>query len=76
MPDVSDTISTTALDGVQRASVDGRSVDSVPLPDLIEADKYLKGLAAVTDPSTNGGPKTGWRGVRMGRAIPPGASPT
>lgn len=75
MPDLTPQIEDLATDGVQSASVDGRSVTAVPLDQLIEADKYLKSLEAVEDPSPSGGPKSAWRGLRMGRAIPPGAGP-
>jgi len=48
VPDISDTIETTATDGVQRASVDGRSVDAVPIPDLVRADQYVSGKTAAS----------------------------
>lgn len=51
MADIIDTIQTTAEDGIQRAAVDGRSADAVPIPDLIAADKYIGGSSAKSRPA-------------------------
>lgn len=68
MPDISDTIETTASDGVQSASADGRSVTAVPLPDLIQADKYLAGKTAAEGTNDNGGPRSLWTRLRPAKA--------
>lgn len=73
MPDLTDTIASEAELPLKSES-DGQSAEGQPLPDLIKADKYLKGADAVTGTNANGGPKSAWRGVRMARAVPPGAT--
>lgn len=55
------------------ATVDGQSASQHPLPDQIQAREYAKQEEAAAGTNTNGGPRSGWRGVRMGRAIPPGS---
>lgn len=57
----------------QSATVDGRTAEQVPIPDQIAAAEYAKQAAAGSGTNAAGGPKSGWRGVRMGRAIPPGS---
>lgn len=59
--------------GAAEFNGDGVAVKAVPIPDQIAADKYAKAGAGVAGSNSAGGPKSGWRGVRMGRAIPPGA---
>lgn len=68
MPDLTDTIQETA-EGAAEFSTDGQTAKAHSLPDLIEADKYLKG-------TTNAGPN-GSAGnlLRAARIIPPGAGP-
>ena len=46
MGTIRDAIDGLATTGVQRAAVDGQSVDAVPIRDLIEADKYRAANAA------------------------------
>lgn len=72
MPDISDTIEQTAIDGVQSATADGQTVVAVPLPDQIAADKYLKAKTAVTGTNPSGGPVSGWNTLRPARYVPPG----
>jgi hypothetical protein len=69
LPDISDTIETTATDGVQSASADGRSVAAVPIPDLIAAKQFTAGEAAVADTNENGGPRSLWNRLRPGKAV-------
>lgn len=57
------------------AAGDGQSATSHPLPDLIEADKYLKAKRAITGTNANGGPKTAFGMLGVARIIPPGAGP-
>lgn len=72
MPDLSDTIQEVAETGIQSAAVDGRSSTGIPLPDLIQADKYLADKAAQATAVT--GSRSAWGGTRMARAVPPGAT--
>jgi hypothetical protein len=55
-----------AATSAQSMNVDGLTVQAVPVPDLIEADRY----ARAKDASQR---KLG--GIRLGRFIPPGAAP-
>ena len=43
---IADRIEKDAIDGVQRVSVDGTSVDSMPIADRIMADEYIARKAA------------------------------
>ena len=72
MPDLSETIAQVAAEPKQ-AEADGQSAENQPLPDLIEADKYLAGKAAVGGLNSAGGPRSAWRGLRAARGVPPGA---
>ncbi len=68
-----DAAATLAEEGVQSATVDGRSATAIdPLKqihvaDAIQAREILAGINA------NGGPKSGWGMCRPARAVPPGA---
>lgn len=73
MADLTDTIE-DAAQTPESASQDGLSATARPLPDLIETDKYLKGQAALTGNNSNGGPRSGWGGLRPARAVLPGGS--
>lgn len=53
---------------------DSGSATAQPLPDLIEADKYLKGQQALAGANANGGKKSGWGKLRMAKVQNPGAS--
>ena len=64
-----------AANSPQSASVDGRSATAVSISEQIKAAEYLKSAEAAEETNTSGGPRSGWRGVRMGRAVPPGAGP-
>jgi len=66
--DIADKIETTA-EGPRRVRTDAGEVESQPIPDLIEADKYLASRTAV-DAGTN---RT-HRGLRFNRLNPPGTS--
>lgn len=72
MADLTTTITQVAGEP-QSATSDGQSATAQPLPDLIEADRYLKGTSAVTGTNPQGGPRSGWGSLRMARVIPPGA---
>lgn len=63
MADLSETIETAATKP-QKASSPAGSVEMPPLPDVIAADKYLKGQTAQTKAS---------RGMRLSQIIPPGS---
>ena len=65
-PDLTDTIQTSA-EGPAKVVSDGLEVDSQPIPDLIEADRYLKGEAAMK------GGGSGWNCLRPARVVPPAA---
>lgn len=67
MPDLTDDIEAAAAEPLS-ASVDGQQAAAHPLPDLIAADKYLKGATALTGENGNGGQKSGWRNLRMARS--------
>jgi hypothetical protein len=72
MPDLSAQIEQVAAEPLTVVT-DGQTATEHNLKDLIEADKYLKGIDAA-DPDV-GGTKSGWGKVRMARAVPPGAGP-
>lgn len=64
MPDLSETIEAVAADPLKAAS-DGQSAEQHPLPDLIEADRYLAAKAAAAAKGS---------GLRFTKLVPPGAS--
>jgi len=70
--DLSDTIEQVAGEPAKAQGGAG-SAESHPLPDLIAADKHLAAKAATAGTNSAGGPRSGWRGLRPGRVIPPGA---
>jgi hypothetical protein len=63
MPDLSDDIETNAANP-KRVTVAGETAEQQPLPDQIEADKYLKRNTAAA--------RTGLP-IRLGKIRPPGA---
>lgn len=65
MADLSDNIE-EAAQGPKHVQTDAGSIDAQSLPDLIAADKYLKGQKAVSG-------KSGWGALRPTRVIPPGS---
>ena len=65
MADLSDTIEDAASDP-QSATIDGRSVTSRPIKDLIDADRYLAEKVATQSTTTR-------LGVRFFNTSPPGA---
>jgi hypothetical protein len=71
MADLTDTIEDAAATPAAAAQ-DGLSATARSIPDLITADKYLKGTAAATDTNANGGPRSGWSMLRTARATPGG----
>lgn len=72
MPNLTDQITEdAALPSVH--ATDGQQTTARSLGELIEADKYLKGQSALEGTNANGGPVSGWGGLRTARAIPPGA---
>lgn len=70
--DLSSTIETVA-GRPQRVAVDGQEVQSHGLTEIIEADRYLAGKAALTGAAAQGGARSGWNSLRPARMIPPGA---
>lgn len=70
--DLTDQIAEDAALPATHAS-DGTQTTAHPLPDVIEADKYLKGQAALEGANDSGGPRSGWGRLRTARAVPPGA---
>jgi hypothetical protein len=67
MPDdIAGKIETTA-EGPRRVRTDAGEVESQPLPDLIEADKYLASRTAV-----DAGSNRSHRGLRFNVLKPPG----
>lgn len=54
---------------------DGQQATNHTLASLIEADRYLKSIAAATGGvNRRGGPRSAWGAVRMAKAVPPGAA--
>lgn len=72
MPDLTGTIETAASDPAS-AQADGQQATSHSLPDMIAADKYLKGASALEGENSGGGQKSGWRSLRMARVRGSGA---
>lgn len=70
MTDLTEHIEQAALDPAS-ASADGQSATAVPIPDLIEADKYLAGKKAAVDSA--GRPRSGFRLLRPVAFVPPGS---
>ena len=64
MPDLEDTISESAQ-GPAEVSGDAGSVKQHPLPDLIEADRYLTSKTAATQTK---------KGLRFNKLTQPGAA--
>jgi hypothetical protein len=62
MPELDDTIKKNA-EGPAKASGDAGSVEQHPLPDQIEADRYLRSKEATADKK---------RGLRFNKLVPPG----
>lgn len=67
MPDITDTIVDETL-APKVHKVDGQETEGQPLRDLIEADKYVRGVRSVSGGTRRGG----MRGFRVTRAIPGG----
>lgn len=68
-----DNAATVAGEGVQSASVDGRSATAMdPMKQIAVADA-IQSRDLIAGTNANGGPKTGWGFLRPARAIPPGA---
>lgn len=63
MADLSDTIE-TAAGKPKSAEADGRKAEAHPLPDQVEADKYLKANDGVNIAKH--------RGLRFNKLVPPG----
>jgi hypothetical protein len=60
---IGDAIQSVAKGMVSSSSENGRSMSTVPIKDLIEADRYLKGKTAATKPHM---------GLRFTKCTPPG----
>lgn len=65
-PDLSDTIA-GAAQAPSEAAIDGMTTKAHPIPDVIAADKYLKGEAALASG------RSGWGATRPARVVPPGS---
>lgn len=72
MPDLTPEIETAASEPAS-AEVDGRKASAHPLPDMIAADQYLKGAAAVSGANRKGGRRSGFNALRTGVFVPRGA---
>lgn len=71
--EIIDAAAQNAADGVQSAQADGQSATAMdPLKQIEAADK-IAARALLAGTGTNGGAKSGWRGLRAARAVPPGA---
>lgn len=73
MPDLTDTIAAEAELPLKSES-DGQSAEGQPLDKLVAADKHLAAKAALSGTNANGGPRSGWGGLRPARVIPPGGA--
>ncbi len=73
MPDLSDRLEDMTSEPAA-ATVDGQSATNQPIPDVIEADRYLAGKEALTGTNANGGKRSAWGCVRMAKGVPPGAA--
>ena len=62
--DLSSVISDAATAGVQSVTIDGNTTEATPIPDLIQADRYLASKAAAAK---------GRRGFKMTKIIAPAA---
>lgn len=65
MASEAETAITDALTAPKKMKVDGREAEAHSLPDLIEADKYLRGQTAIKQSS---------RGILWQKIEPPGAN--
>lgn len=74
MADINDTIQQTAADGVQTASVDGRTVTALPIADQIQAAQHTAAVAASSQPNRRGGRRSAWSMLRPAKVIPPGGT--
>lgn len=72
-PLITDAALAAAATSPAAASSDGASATARSIDDLIKADQYAAGRAALAASNDNGGPRSGWGSVRMARAQPPGA---
>lgn len=72
VPDLTEQIAAEAAEPIA-SSGDGESATGRTLPELIEAHKFFKGQESVAGMNENGGPRSGWGGLRTARAVPPGA---
>lgn len=72
MPDLTADIETAAAEPAS-ASSDGQSAANRPLPELVEADRYLKGAAALDGANRKGGRRSAFNLLRTGVFVPRGA---
>lgn len=71
--EIDTTIEELAEGGIATSTVDGRTATAMTIDNLIKADSYLAGKAAVSGTNAHGGPKSAWGAVRMAKVVPPGA---
>ena len=70
-PDLAETIRQAAADPASASAPDGRSATARAIGELIDADRYLAGKAALK--SRPGRRGSAWGAVRQVQASPPGA---
>lgn len=58
----------------QSATVGGETATTQPLPDLIEADKYRRSVAAAGAVAPTGKRRSAFAFLRAGKAVPPGSA--
>lgn len=73
MPDLTDTIASEAQLPASSSS-DGQAAEGRPLTELVAADKHLATKGVLAGTNAAGGPKSGWRGLRAARVVPPGGA--
>ncbi|WP_020473374.1 hypothetical protein [Zavarzinella formosa] len=71
MPDLSDEIADAAANPAS-AEADGVKAQAQPIPDLIEADRYLAGKTALNGANPKGGQRSGFNALRRGVFVPRG----
>lgn len=71
--EILDAAAQNAADGVASAQADGQSATAMDPVEQIKAADMIAARALLTGTGTNGGAKSGWRGLRAARAVPPGA---
>ncbi len=71
--EILDAAAQNAAAGVASAQADGQSATAMDPTEQIKAADMSAARAAVAGVNPQGGAKSGWRGLRAARAVPPGA---